>query len=96
MALSEKELAFNSNEDHMKLKISALERALGKIYLGGGKKKIEKLHEAGKMTARERIDFLLDPGTERIEIGALAGYGMYEDESNFNLFQKERMSLCGS
>ncbi len=79
MALSEKELAFNSNEDHMKLKISALERELGKIYLGGGKKKIEKLHEAGKMTARERIDFLLDPGTERIEIGALAGYGMYEE-----------------
>jgi len=79
MALSEKELAFNSNEDHMKLKISALERELGKIYLGGGKKKIDKLHEAGKMTARERIDFLLDPGTERIEIGALAGYGMYEE-----------------
>jgi len=79
MALSEKELAFNSNEDHMKLKISALERELGKIYLGGGKKKIEKLHEAGKMTARERIDFLLDPETERIEIGALAGYGMYEE-----------------
>jgi len=79
MALSEKELAFNSNEDHMKLKISALERELGKIYLGGGKKKIDKLHEAGKMTARERIDFLLDPETERIEIGALAGYEMYEE-----------------
>ena len=82
MALSEKELAFNSNEDHMKLKISALERELGKIYLGGGKKKIDKLHEAGKMTARERIDFLLDPGTERIEIGALAGYGMYEEHGS--------------
>lgn len=79
MALSEKELAFNSNEDHMKLKISALERELHKIYEGGGKKKIEKLHTAGKLSARERIDLLLDVDTERIEIGALAAYGMYEE-----------------
>lgn len=79
MAISQKELEININDDDMRLKISALERTLAKIYEGGGKKRIEKLHEQGKLTARERIDLLLDPNTERIEIGALAGYEMYPE-----------------
>jgi 3-methylcrotonyl-CoA carboxylase beta subunit len=79
MAVSQKELEFNFNEDQMRLKISALEQELAKIYEGGGKKRIQKLHESGKLTARERIDLLLDPNTERIEIGAIAGYGMYKE-----------------
>jgi 3-methylcrotonyl-CoA carboxylase beta subunit len=79
MAISKSELDFNFNEDQMRLKISALERELAKIALGGGKKRIEKLHEQGKLTARERIDLLLDPNTDRIEIGAVAGYGLYEE-----------------
>jgi acetyl-CoA carboxylase carboxyltransferase component len=79
MSIPAKELEFNKNEDLMKQKISRLEQELAKIYLGGGKKRIEKLHEKGKLTARERIDLLLDKNSERIEIGALAGYGMYEE-----------------
>jgi 3-methylcrotonyl-CoA carboxylase beta subunit len=66
------------NEDAMKLLISEWRRRLDVIYLGGGKKKIEKQHELGKMTARERVDKLLDPGAPFTEIGAFAGYGMYE------------------
>lgn len=79
MAISPKELEFNFNDDQMRLKISALEQQLSKIYEGGGKKRIEKLHASGKLTARERIDLLLDPNTECVEIGALAGYGMYKE-----------------
>jgi acetyl-CoA carboxylase carboxyltransferase component len=79
MAISKNELEFNFNEDQMRLKISALERELATVALGGGKKRIEKLHEQGKLTARERIDLLLDPNSERIEIGALVGHGMYEE-----------------
>ena len=79
MGVSKTELDFNFNEDQMRLKISALERELGKISLGGGKKRIDKLHERGKLSARERIDLLLDPNTNRIEIGAIAGYAMYEE-----------------
>lgn len=79
MAISPKELEFNKNDDEMRLKLSALGRELDKIYEGGGKKRLEKLHEQGKMSARERIDFLLDPNTERIEIGAIAGYEMYPE-----------------
>ena len=79
MTISKEELEFNINEDQMKLKISTLERELSKIAEGGGKKRNDKIHESGKLTARERIDLLLDPTTERVEIGALAGYGMYAE-----------------
>ena len=74
-----KELAFNMNEDKMLQRIAELQRRLKKIYEGGGKKRMEKEHEKGKMTARERVDYLLDKDAERIEIGAFAGDGMYEE-----------------
>lgn len=73
------DLEFNKNEDAMGLLISQMEQRLQKIYLGGGKSRIEKLHEQGKMSARERIDFLLDKDTPRVEMGAFAGYEMYEE-----------------
>lgn len=76
---TQQELDFNFNEDQMRLKIRALEQTLEKIHLGGGKTRIEKQHESGKLTARERIDQLLDHGTERIEIGAIAGHDMYSE-----------------
>ena len=70
---------FNRNEDKMKLAISSMQQKLSKIYMGGGKGKIDKMHEQGKMTARERIDYLLDENTERIEVGAFAGEDMYKE-----------------
>ncbi|MBS1647731.1 MAG: acyl-CoA carboxylase subunit beta [Bacteroidetes bacterium] len=73
------DIEFNKNEDKMRLLISQMEQRLNKIYVGGGKSRIDKMHEQGKMTARERIDFLLDKNTPRIEIGAFAGYDMYEE-----------------
>lgn len=79
MAIGAKELEFNKNEDVMRLKISKMEAELAKIYLGGGQKRIDSLHEKGKMTARERIDLLLDPNTPRFEVGAFAGMGMYKE-----------------
>jgi len=72
-------LKFNKNEDHNKLLVSELKSKLKKVYLGGGEKKIEKHHAKGKMTARERIDFLVDDPKECIEIGAFAGEGMYAE-----------------
>jgi acetyl-CoA carboxylase carboxyltransferase component len=73
------DLEFNKNEDKMRLLISQMEQRLNKIYLGGGKSRIDKMHEQGKMTARERIDFLFDKNSPRIEVGAFAGYEMYEE-----------------
>lgn len=74
------DLQFNQREDKNKLQVSDLKKKLAQIYLGGGKKKIEKHKAGGKMTARERIDYLLDKDRPSVEIGAFAGYEMYEDE----------------
>lgn len=79
MAIDAKELEFNKNDDEMRLKISRMEAELAKIMKGGGEKRIAALHEKGKMTARERIDMLLDPNTPRFEVGAFAGMGMYQE-----------------
>ena len=73
------DINFNTNEDHNKLLVSRLKQHFSKIKLGGGQKRIEKLHLEGKMTARERIDYLLDQKTKSIEIGAFVGDGMYEE-----------------
>uniref|UniRef100_UPI004049E999 acyl-CoA carboxylase subunit beta n=1 Tax=Fluviicola sp. TaxID=1917219 RepID=UPI004049E999 len=79
MSMDKKELEFNINEDDMRLKISRMETQLNKIYKGGGEKRIAALHEKGKLTARERIDLLLDKEDPRFEVGAFAGLGMYEE-----------------
>ena len=70
----------HKNEDALKLQIAQMERRLEEIYLGGGQKKLDKQHELGKLSARERVSLLLDPRTTPLEIGAFAGYGMYKDE----------------
>jgi 3-methylcrotonyl-CoA carboxylase beta subunit len=72
-------LEAEKNADSLLLAVSNLNRRLEKIHEGGGQKRIDKLHAEGKMTARERIDYLLDPKTARIEVGAFAGYEMYAE-----------------
>ena len=69
----------NKNEDANKLGWSNIKKLLEKIEEGGGKKAIQKQKERGKLTARERIAYLLDKEKPFIEIGAFAGYGMYEE-----------------
>ena len=73
------DLNFNKNEDHNKLLVSELKNKLAKVKLGGGQKRIDKQHSQGKLTARERITYLLDEKKPSIEIGAFAGEGMYEE-----------------
>ena len=70
---------FNKNEDVNKLAWSAVRQKLEIIYEGGGKKAILKQKERNKLTARERIQYLIDEGSSFIEIGAFAGYEMYEE-----------------
>ncbi len=73
-------LDFNKNEDAMRQALSLLRNRLDKIALGGGKAAIEKQHEKKKWTARERIYHLMDDDSSFVELGALAGYGLYEDQ----------------
>jgi 3-methylcrotonyl-CoA carboxylase beta subunit len=67
------------NEDNLKLLISQMQQRFEKIAQGGGTKKLEKLRDEGKMSARERVDYLVDKGSEWLEIGAFAGYEMYTE-----------------
>ncbi len=70
----------NRNEDLMKQMVDEVRRKLSKIYEGGGSKAAQKQKEKGKMLARERIEFLRDPGSPWVEIGAFAGYNMYQEQ----------------
>ncbi|MEO7048777.1 MAG: carboxyl transferase domain-containing protein, partial [Ferruginibacter sp.] len=72
-------IEFNKNEDALKMAWSQVRQKLEKIYEGGGLKSIKKQHERNKLTARERVKYLCDEGKPFIEIGAFAGYEMYEE-----------------
>jgi 3-methylcrotonyl-CoA carboxylase beta subunit len=71
---------FNRNEDHLKQLTYQLRKKLDKVSLGGGEKRIAAHKAKGKLTARERISYLLDKGAAQVEIGAFAGEGMYQEE----------------
>lgn len=73
------DLTFNKNEDINRLKLSDYQKILAEVKKGGGEKRLKKQNEEGKLTARERINYLLDKNTDSIEIGALAGYEMYSE-----------------
>ncbi len=80
LACSMNNIEFNRNEDQLKLSLSDMRQRLDKIFLGGGKKAIEKQKEKNKLTPRERIAYLVDKDKPFIEIGAFAGYEMYEEQ----------------
>jgi 3-methylcrotonyl-CoA carboxylase beta subunit len=73
-------IEFNKNEDANKTLLSTLKARLAKVAEGGGKKNAEKQYEKGKLLARERVDYLLDKDSPRIEIGAFAADGMYAEQ----------------
>ncbi len=73
------DIQFNKNEDEQKMAWSTVKKQLEKIAEGGGVKSAQKQKEKGKLVARERIAYLCDKGKPFIEIGAFAGYEMYEE-----------------
>ncbi|MEO7962198.1 MAG: carboxyl transferase domain-containing protein [Ginsengibacter sp.] len=73
------DIGFNRNEDAMKLSLSKIKKLIGKIEEGGGKGAIQKQRERNKLTARERINYLIDGESDFVEIGAFAGYEMYKE-----------------
>src|SRR5687768_15150019 len=77
--MTKTDLEFNKNEDQMKQLIFQLRSREKKTRLGGGEKKIEEQHQKGKLTARERIQYLVDKSSEFLEVGLFAGEGMYQD-----------------
>ena len=77
--MDQQQLETNKNEDAMRMAISTMKQRLGVIEQGGGKKSLEKVRQRGKLTARERIHYLIDRDTPFTEIGAFAAYDMYEE-----------------
>lgn len=77
--MTKTELEFNKNDDQMRQLIFQLRSEEKKTRLGGGEKKIEDQHQKGKLTARERIQYLIDKGSEFMEVGLFAGEGMYKE-----------------
>lgn len=71
------DLEFNKNEDHNRLLLRQLNNRLKQVKQGGGEKSVAKHKGKGKMTARERIDFLIDDKYDFLEIGAFAAWEMY-------------------
>jgi len=74
------DLEFNKNEDQYKQLLYQLQNRAKKTRLGGGEKKIDEQHQKGKLTARERIEYLTDKGSEFLEIGLFTGDGMYAEQ----------------
>ena len=77
--MSEKELEFNKNEDQYKQLLHQLHVKATTTQLGGGEKKISEQHQKGKLTARERIQYLTDKDSEFLEVGLFAGRDMYKE-----------------
>lgn len=73
------DLEFNKNEDQLKQLCFQLKTKAKNTQLGGGEKKIEAQHQKGKLTARERIEYIIDKNSEFLEVGLFAGEGMYQD-----------------
>lgn len=74
------DLEFNKNEDQLKQLCFQLKAKAKKTMLGGGEKKIDEQHQKGKLTARERIEYLTDKGSEFLEVALFAGDGMYKEQ----------------
>ena len=79
-----KDLAFNKNEDNMNLLIGELKHHISNANSGGGKISIERHKNKGKLTARERINFLIDSDSNFLEIGSLAAMDMYSEYGGCN------------
>lgn len=79
IVMPETTLEQRQNEDGMKLLLGKMQHRLDSIFAGGGQKKIDQQHQQGKMTARERVEALLDKNSSFVEIGAFAAYDMYSE-----------------
>ncbi len=71
--------SYLKREDYYKNLLRKLHAEKEKVHLGGGKKSIEKHKAKGKLTARERINLLVDNPKDFYELSTFAAYGMYEE-----------------
>jgi 3-methylcrotonyl-CoA carboxylase beta subunit len=73
------DLTYNKNEDALKLLLSEVKRREAILAKGGGSVKLQRQRDQGKLTARERVEALVDADKTCLELGIFAGDGMYEE-----------------
>ena len=73
--------SFAQRRDRMEALVAELRERTGQVGRGGGEKAVERHRSRGKMTARERVDRLVDPGTAFLELSALAAWELYEGQA---------------
>jgi len=71
--------AYDANEAAFLARLDELRAREKRVKLGGGQAALERLHQKGKLSARERIELLVDPGSDFLEVGLFAAWEMYED-----------------
>lgn len=69
------------NRERMMSLVRDLHASLAWVQAGGGKEQVERHRSRGKLTARERIERLVDPGSAFLELSSLAAWKMYNDEA---------------
>jgi len=77
--LDKKAVRFGTNREALRVLMAALQAEEEEIRLGGGAKAAEAQKAKGRLTVRERLKLLLDEGSEFLELGLWAAYGMYEE-----------------
>jgi len=80
-AIDPRDPEFAANRDHMRGLVEELRARLGEVRGGGGPALVERHHSRGKLTARERVERLLDRGTAFLELSPLAEWGMYDGDA---------------
>ena len=73
--------ASDERRARMEQLVAELRERSAQVARGGGEKALEKHRSRGKLTARERVDRLLDPDTAFLELSALAAWGLYDDQA---------------
>lgn len=72
---------FDRRKERMAELVAELRERTARVAQGGGEKAVERHRSRGKLTARERIDRLLDPDTAFLELNALAAWELYDDQA---------------
>ncbi|KAB2895097.1 MAG: acyl-CoA carboxylase subunit beta [Flavobacteriales bacterium] len=78
--IQEDDLTYAANADVNRQRMRVIDAVANTVRMGGGTKAVSRHHAKGKLTARERIDALIDPDSFFLEVGLFAAEGMYEDE----------------
>src|SRR5580658_3812374 len=79
MTVSQSEVAQNAAS--MTGLVAELRERLARVYAGGGPESVARHRSRNKLTARERIERLADPGSAFLEFSPLAGFGLYDGAS---------------